>query len=114
VLLGIFRFQPLEAVILNKAMSLVVVAAGHALMANSRPTRLPSSTVCRPRSEDLSCPMGARRDAARRSRESKSESGPAHRALRKLVELELLREEQRDGRKRVWVHDARLAFYLRA
>jgi hypothetical protein len=44
----------------------------------------------------------------------KSESGPAHRALRKLVEMELLREEQRDGRKRVWVHDARLAFYLRA
>jgi len=44
----------------------------------------------------------------------KSESGPAHRALKKLVEMELLREEQRDGRKRVWVHDARLAFYLRA
>jgi len=44
----------------------------------------------------------------------KSESGPAHRALRKLVDLELLREEERDGRKRVWVHDARLAFYLRA
>jgi hypothetical protein len=44
----------------------------------------------------------------------KGESGPAHRALRKLIELELLREEQRDGRRRVWVHDARLAFYLRA
>ncbi len=44
----------------------------------------------------------------------KSESGPVHRALRKLVEMELLREETRDGRKRVWVHDARLAFYLRA
>jgi hypothetical protein len=44
----------------------------------------------------------------------KSESGPTHRALRKLVELELLREVQQDGRKRVWVHDARLAFYLRA
>lgn len=44
----------------------------------------------------------------------KGESGPTHRALRKLVELELLREEERDGRKRVWVHDARLAFYLRA
>ncbi len=44
----------------------------------------------------------------------RSESGPTHRALRKLVELELLREEQHDGRKRVWVHDARLAFYLRA
>jgi hypothetical protein len=44
----------------------------------------------------------------------RGESGPAHRALRKLIELELLREEQRDGRRRVWVHDARLAFYLRA
>jgi hypothetical protein len=44
----------------------------------------------------------------------KSESGPTHRALRKLIELELLREEQRDGRRRVWVHDARLEFYLRA
>jgi hypothetical protein len=44
----------------------------------------------------------------------KGDSGPAHRALRKLIELELLREEQRDGRRRVWVHDARLAFYLRA
>ena len=44
----------------------------------------------------------------------KSEGGPAHRALRKLVSLELLREEERDGRKRVSVHDARLAFYLRA
>lgn len=41
-------------------------------------------------------------------------SGPAHRALRKLIELELLREEQNNGRRRVWVHDARLAFYLRA
>jgi chromosome segregation and condensation protein ScpB len=44
----------------------------------------------------------------------RGESGPAHRALRKLIELELLREEQRDGRRSVWVHDARLAFYLRA
>jgi len=44
----------------------------------------------------------------------KSESGPAHRALRKLLALELLREEERDGRKRVWVHDARLGFYRRA
>jgi chromosome segregation and condensation protein ScpB len=44
----------------------------------------------------------------------RGESGPAYRALRKLIELELLREEQRDGRRRVWVHDARLAFYLRA
>lgn len=44
----------------------------------------------------------------------KCESGPAYRALRRLIDLELLREEQRDGRKRVWVHDARLAFYLRA
>jgi len=44
----------------------------------------------------------------------KSESGPAHRALGKLLALELLREEERDGRKRVWVHDARLGFYLRA
>jgi chromosome segregation and condensation protein ScpB len=44
----------------------------------------------------------------------KGESGSTHRALRKLVELELLREEERDGRKRVWVHHARLAFYLRA
>jgi hypothetical protein len=44
----------------------------------------------------------------------KGESGPAHRALRKLIELELLREEQCDGRRRVWVHDARPAFYLGA
>jgi len=44
----------------------------------------------------------------------KGESGSAHRALRKLIKLELLREEQRDGRRRVWVYDARLAFYLRA
>jgi len=43
----------------------------------------------------------------------RSESGPTHRALRKLVELELLRKEHQDGRKRVWVHDARLAFYFR-
>lgn len=43
-----------------------------------------------------------------------AKSGPAHRALRKLVGLELLREEERDGRKRVWIPDARLAFYLRA
>ena len=44
----------------------------------------------------------------------KSESGPVHRALRKLLALELLREEEHGGRKRVWVHDARLGFYLRA
>lgn len=43
-----------------------------------------------------------------------AKSGPAHRALRKLVGLELLREDERDGRKRVWIPDARLAFYLRA
>lgn len=43
-----------------------------------------------------------------------AKSGPAHRALRRLVELELLQEQERDGRKRVWIPDARLAFYLRA
>lgn len=43
-----------------------------------------------------------------------SKSGPTHRALRNLVDLELLREEDRDGRKRVWVADSRLEFYLRA
>ena len=43
-----------------------------------------------------------------------AKSGPAHRALHKLVGLELLREDDRDGRKRVSIPDARLAFYLRA
>jgi hypothetical protein len=37
-----------------------------------------------------------------------------HEALHQLVERQLIREEEVDGRKRVWVHDARLAFYLRA
>jgi hypothetical protein len=41
------------------------------------------------------------------------ESGAVHKALGRLLELELLREDERDGRKRVWVHDPRLAFYLR-
>jgi hypothetical protein len=44
----------------------------------------------------------------------RAETGPLHRALKKLVELELLREQERDGRKRVWIQDGRLAFYLRA
>jgi hypothetical protein len=41
------------------------------------------------------------------------ESGAVHKALNRLLELELLRQEERDGRKRVWISDARLAFYLR-
>jgi hypothetical protein len=40
-------------------------------------------------------------------------SGPVHKALKRLLELELLRQEEHDGRKRIWVHDPRLAFYLR-
>jgi len=42
------------------------------------------------------------------------ESGAVHKALSRLLELELLRQEERDGRKRVWIHDPRVAFYLRA
>jgi len=40
-------------------------------------------------------------------------SGSVHKALKRLLDLELLRQDERDGRKRVWVHDPRLAFYLR-
>jgi len=40
-------------------------------------------------------------------------SGTVHKAITRLLELELLRQDERDGRKRVWVHDPRLAFYLR-
>jgi len=36
-----------------------------------------------------------------------------HKALARLTELELARTEESGGRKRVWVHDPRLAFYLR-
>jgi hypothetical protein len=43
-----------------------------------------------------------------------AETGSIHGALDKLLELELLNMDERDGRKRIWVHDARLAFYLRA
>lgn len=41
------------------------------------------------------------------------ESGAVHKALARLLELELLHQDERDGRKRVWIHDPRLAFYLR-
>jgi hypothetical protein len=41
-------------------------------------------------------------------------NGAVHKALGRLVELELLRQEEFNGRKKVWVHDPRLAFYLRA
>lgn len=37
-----------------------------------------------------------------------------HKALARLQEIELVRIEEAGGRKRVWVHDPRLAFYLRA
>lgn len=37
-----------------------------------------------------------------------------HKALGRLVELELVRSEDIGGRKRVWIHDPRLTFYLRA
>lgn len=47
-------------------------------------------------------------------RELKEKSGPVHKALKRLMELELLRQEERDGRKRIWVNDPRLAFYLRS
>jgi hypothetical protein len=36
-----------------------------------------------------------------------------HKALGRLTELELVRTEEAGGRKRLWVHDPRLAFYLR-
>jgi hypothetical protein len=36
-----------------------------------------------------------------------------HKALARLNELELVRVEDNAGRKRVWIHDPRLAFYLR-
>ena len=36
-----------------------------------------------------------------------------HKALARLNELELVRVEDSGGRKRVWIHDPRLAFYLR-
>ena len=39
-------------------------------------------------------------------------SGTMHKALKRLLELELLHVEERDGRKRVWINDPRLAFYL--
>ena len=42
------------------------------------------------------------------------ETGSIHGAFARLVELELLKVAERDGRKRVWVHDGRLGFYLRA
>jgi len=42
-----------------------------------------------------------------------AETGSISRALTRLLDLELLQAEENDGRKRVWVHDARLAFYLR-
>jgi hypothetical protein len=41
------------------------------------------------------------------------ESGAVHKALNRLLDLELLRQDERDGRKRVWVQDPRVAFYLR-
>jgi hypothetical protein len=44
----------------------------------------------------------------------RAEPGSISGALDRLVELELLKVDDRDGRKRIWVHDARLAFYLRA
>ena len=36
-----------------------------------------------------------------------------HGSLARLVEKSLVRERETDGRKRVWVQDARIAFYLR-
>ena len=44
----------------------------------------------------------------------RAETGSISRAVTRLLELELLQAEEHDGRKRVWVHDARLAFYLQA
>ncbi len=43
----------------------------------------------------------------------RAETGSISRAVTRLLELELLQAQENDGRKRVWVHDARLAFYLR-
>ena len=40
-------------------------------------------------------------------------SGLVYKALNRLLDLELVRQDERDGRKRVWIHDPRLAFYLR-
>jgi hypothetical protein len=46
-------------------------------------------------------------------RELGEKSGPVHKALQRLIDLELVRQSERDGRKRIAVHDPRLAFYLR-
>ena len=43
-----------------------------------------------------------------------SANSAVHKALARLHELELVRIEENAGRKRVWIHDPRLAFYLRA
>jgi hypothetical protein len=40
--------------------------------------------------------------------------GGVHKALTRLRELDLIREESYGNGRRVWVHDPRLAFYLRA
>ncbi len=42
-----------------------------------------------------------------------SANSAVHKALARLHELELVRIEESGGRKRVWIHDPRLAFYLR-
>ena len=42
-----------------------------------------------------------------------SGNSAVHKALARLHELELVRIEESAGRKRVWIHDPRLAFYLR-
>ncbi len=50
--------------------------------------------------------------AAQTLRDLKESRSTVDRALRKLLELQLVREKATDGRKRVWVHDARVAYYL--
>jgi hypothetical protein len=47
-------------------------------------------------------------------RELGENSGLVHKALKRLLELDLIRERTLDRGRRVWVHDPRLAFYLRA
>jgi len=56
---------------------------------------------------------GAQPFADQTLRELGEKSGPVHKALQRLIDLEFVRQTEGDGRKRVAVYDPRLAFYLR-